>query len=218
MTNADSVRAAAAAGALASEDAHRQLLQSIVNVARAIFDARASSIFLLDEEADELVIEAVSGEGEGEIVGLRFPSSTGIAGWVLVSRQPLIVDDVSADPRWARNVAERTGYVPKGLMAVPLLNEERTLGVLYVLDRRDDVAFTLAETDLLGAFANQAALGLELLLRARRARAALEAEGGSDAALVSRLATAVTDDSGAVTPAGRRLLESLAEVLEQRPR
>ena len=109
------------------------------NVARAIFDARASSIFLLDEEADELVLEAVSGEGEGEIVGLRFPSSTGIAGWVLVSRQPLVIDDVSADPRWARNVAERTGYVPKGLMAVPLLHEERTLGVLYVLDRRDDV-------------------------------------------------------------------------------
>jgi GAF domain-containing protein len=214
MTSDATVRAAAAAGALASEDAHRQLLQSIVNVARAIFDARASSIFLLDEDADELVLEAVSGEGEGEIVGLRFPSSTGIAGWVLVSRQPLIVDDLSQDPRWARNVAERTGYVPKGMMAVPLLHDERTLGVLYVLDRRDDAAFTLAETDLLGAFANQAALGLELLLRARQARAALDADTGGDAMLVSRLAAAVADDSGALTPAGKRLLESLVELLD----
>jgi GAF domain-containing protein len=214
MTTDATVRAAAAAGTLASEDAHRQLLQSIVNVARAIFNARASSIFLLDEDADELVLEAVSGEGEGEIVGLRFPSSTGIAGWVLVSRQPLIVDDLSQDPRWARNVAERTGYVPKGMMAVPLLHDDRTLGVLYVLDRRDDASFTLAETDLLGAFANQAALGLELLLRARQARAALDADTSSDALLVSRLAAAVTDDSGALTPAGKRLLESLVELLD----
>ena len=56
---------------------------------------KASSIFLLDEEADELVFEAVSGEGEGALVGMRFPSSTGIAGWVLVTRQPIVIDDLS---------------------------------------------------------------------------------------------------------------------------
>ena len=44
---------------------------------------------------------------------MRFPSSAGIAGWVLVTRQPLVLDDVTADPRHARNVAERTGYVPE---------------------------------------------------------------------------------------------------------
>ena len=143
MSQTDSIRAAAAAGSLASEEAHKALLQSIVDVARAIFDARASSIFLLDEDAGELVLEAVSGEGQEGLVGMRFPSSAGIAGWVLVTRQPLVLDDVTQDPRHARNVAERTGYVPKKLMAVPLLHEERTLGVLYVLDRNDDAAFTL---------------------------------------------------------------------------
>jgi hypothetical protein len=80
MSQTDSIRAAAAAGSLASEEAHKTLLQSIVDVARAIFDARASSIFLLDEEAGELVLEAVSGEGQEDLVGMRFPSSAGIAG------------------------------------------------------------------------------------------------------------------------------------------
>ena len=47
----------------AREERHRALLQSIVEVARAIFGAQASSIFLLDEDADELVFEAVAGEG-----------------------------------------------------------------------------------------------------------------------------------------------------------
>jgi GAF domain-containing protein len=215
MTQAESLRAAAAAGSLASEEAHRALLQSIVDVARAIFDARASSIFLLDEDAGELVLEAVSGEGQENLIGMRFPSSAGIAGWVLVTRQPLVLDDVTKDPRHARTVAERTGYVPKKLMAVPLLHEERTLGVLYVLDRNDETAFTLKEMDLLALFAAQAAVGLELLLGARRLRAVLEAEPGSDAGLISRLAAAVTDEEGELSESGRRLLESLADVLER---
>jgi GAF domain-containing protein len=131
----DRLRAAVSAGVLASEEAHISLLQSIVDVARAIFGARASSIFLLDEETDELVFEAISGEGSDRLIGTRFPSSTGIAGWVLVTGQPLILEDVGADPRFARSFAEQTGFVPKGLMAVPLLHEERALGVLEVLDR-----------------------------------------------------------------------------------
>lgn len=215
MTQADALRAAAAAGSLASEDAHMALLQSVVDVARAIFDARASSIFLLDEDAGELVLEAVSGEGQEGLVGMRFPSSAGIAGWVLVTRQPLVLDDVTADPRHARGVAEKTGYVPKKLMAVPLLHEERTLGVLYVLDRNDEAAFTLREMDLLALFATQAATGLELLLGARRLRDVLDAEPGSDAGLVSRLAAAVTDEEGELSDSGRRLLEALADVLER---
>ena len=214
MTQADALRAAAAAGSLASEEAHKALLQSIVDVARAIFDARASSIFLLDEDAGELVLEAVSGEGQEDLVGMRFPSSAGIAGWVLVTRQPLVLDDVTQDPRHARSVAERTGYVPKKLMAAPLLHEERTLGVLYVLDRNDEAGFTLREMDLLALFAAQAAIGLELLLGARRLRDVLDAEPGSDADVVSRLAAAVADEEGELSDSGRRLLEALAELLE----
>src|SRR5918911_2180370 len=126
----EDLRAAVAAGVLGAEEAHRSLLQSVVEVARALFRAKASSIFLLDEDADELVFEAVAGEGAGDLVGQRFPSSTGIAGWVLVTRQPLVVDELDRDPRWSRETAESTGYVPKGLMAVPLLHEDEALGVL----------------------------------------------------------------------------------------
>jgi GAF domain-containing protein len=209
----ESLRAATAVGALGSEDAYRSLLQSVVDVARAIFGAKASSIFLLDEETDELVFEAVSGEGEGEIVGLRFPSSTGIAGWVLVTRQPLVIEDTSADARFARDAAEQTGYLPRNLMAVPLVHDERALGVLEVLDRPEEEPVSLSQMDLLGVFADQAAIALELLLRARRARRALETggTGGDDA--IARVATALQDADGRLDPAGVRLLEALAELL-----
>ena len=98
---------AAAAGMLGGdEETYRELLQSIVDVARTIFGAEAASVFIYDEEADELVFEAVSGQGEGDLVGARFPSSTGIAGFALVTRQPLVVDDLQNDPRFSR---ERAG-------------------------------------------------------------------------------------------------------------
>ncbi len=205
------LHAAVAAGVLGAEEAHRSLLQSIVEVARAIFGARASSIFLLDEQADELVFEAVAGEGSESLLGTRLPSSTGIAGWVLSARTPLVLDDVSQDPRFARDVAERTGYVPSRLMAVPLLHEERALGVLQVLDREGE-RFSLAEMELLGLFATQAAVALDLLQRARRARAALDG-ADEELALVARLAEAVDARSEGDREAAVQLLAALERVL-----
>ena len=212
MNGDERLRAAVAAAVVGAEEAHRELLASVVDVARAIFSARASSVLLLDEERDELVFEAVSGEGSDTLVGRRFPASTGIAGWVLVTRQPLVLEDVESDPRFARTAAESTGYVPKGLMAAPLLHEERALGVLEVLDRPQRSRFTLGEMDLLGLFANQAAVALDLLARARRAAAVLEA-GEGELGAVARVASALDALEGERRNTGRRLLESLAELL-----
>jgi GAF domain-containing protein len=208
----DGYRAAVAAGVMGSDEAYRSLLQSVVDVARSIFGAKASSIFLLDEEADELVFEAVSGEGERSLVGTRIPSSTGIAGWTLVTRQPLVIEDLTQDPRHAREVAERSGFVPKGIMSVPLLADERVLGVLQVLDRPRRPEFSLQEMDLLGLFANQAAIALDLLQRSRRAKAALEAAGG-DVTIVARLAAALDDLTEGDRARAMRLLVALEDVL-----
>ena len=204
-------RREAATGMLGGDEAtYRELLASIVDVARSIFAAEAASILLLDEEADELVFEAVSGRGEGALVGERFPSSTGIAGFALVTRQPLVVDDLNTDPRFSRDRAAETGYVPSSIVASPLLYGERALGVLSVLDRDPGRPFGLAELDLLSRFSTQAAIGLDLLLRARRARSALGDDEGGSAALVARVAGLLdeTDEE-----AGRRLLEALETLL-----
>ena len=206
------LRAAVAAGALGSEEGYRELLQSIVEVARAIFGARASSVFLFDEESDELVFEAVSGEGAGDLIGQRFPSSTGIAGWVLVTRQPLVVEELDKDPRFAREAAESTGFVPKGLMAVPLLHEDNSLGVLEVLDRPQKAAFSLAEMELLGLFANEAAIALDLLLKARAARAVLEGEDG-DADALARFAAKLDEAEPEQREAALQLLAAVQKLL-----
>jgi GAF domain-containing protein len=209
------LRAAVAAGVLASEGAHRRLLQATVEVARGIFSAKAATVFLYDAETDELVFEAVAGAGAETLLGERIPSSTGIAGWVLVTRQPLVLEDVTQDPRWGgQAIAERTGYTPKGLMAVPLIQEEDSVGVLQVLDRPQKARFSLEEMELLGLFANQAAIALDLLGKARRARAVLE-ESGSDVEALARLAGQLDELEGPKRKAGLELVRSLEGLLKR---
>ena len=133
---------------------------------------------------------------------------------MLVTRQPLVIEDVTEDPRFSKEVAESTGFVPKGLMAVPLLHDERSLGVLEVLDRPERAQFSLVEMDLLGLFANQAAIALDLLRRARRAAVVLE-ESGEGADVVARLAATVEGLEDEQRTAGVKLLAALEEVLRR---
>lgn len=66
---------------------------------------------------------------------MRMPASQGIAGWVVQSGQPIAISDAAADPRFALDQAERTGYVPQTILAVPVETPQRMLGVITLLDR-----------------------------------------------------------------------------------
>jgi GAF domain-containing protein len=98
------------------------------------------------------------------------------------------------------------------MMSVPLLHDERSLGVLQVLDRSLEIEFSLSQMELLGLFANQAAIALDLLQRARHARAVL-AESGSDAGVVARVASALEDLDEEQREPVLRLLGALDDVL-----
>ena len=158
------------------------------------------------------MFEAVSGQGGDTLVGARFPSSTGIAGFALVTRQPLVVDDLDNDPRFSRERAAATGYVPTSIVASPLLHDERTLGVLSVLDRDPDRPFGVAELDLLSRFSTQAAIGLDLLLSARRAQLRARRRGNGERRRARRRRCSTTRTT---TPA-RALLEAIERVLATR--
>ncbi|MET8881562.1 GAF domain-containing protein [Streptomyces rubiginosohelvolus] len=163
MTPRTDSAAAFSSTATVADAPRSELLQSVVDVARAIFGAEASSVFLLDEEADELVFQAVSGQGEEFLVGRRFPAGRGIAGWVATSGEPMVVDDLSADPSFDRSLAESTAYVPNALMAAPLISDARILGVLEVLDPSPQARSGVRELDLLAMFARQAAAALRVI-------------------------------------------------------
>lgn len=167
-----STSAAMDSGALPAE-----LLQSVVDVARAIFGAQASSVFLLDEPAHVLVFQAVSGKGEDFLIGRRFPASEGIAGWVAASGDAMVVNDLSRNATFARELAETTRYVPDSLMAAPLVHGGRVLGVLEVLDPAPQSRSSLTELELLSLFARQAAAALRIVVEQRPAQPAPHTSG-----------------------------------------
>jgi signal transduction protein with GAF and PtsI domain len=106
-----------------------------VEATRALFGAAACSIALVDDDGGTLEFVASDGAGAEEIVGVKIPVSRGIAGWAAMSGQPIAVRDVQEDPRFAREVAESTRYVPTAIYAAPMLDPDgEVLGVASVLD------------------------------------------------------------------------------------
>jgi GAF domain-containing protein len=144
------------------------LLYSLTGLGRRVFGAAACSLAVLEPDEEHLLFRAADGAGAEEVVGLRLPVSRGIAGWVVSSGQPIAVHDVRADPRFAVDVAESTGYVPQSILAAPMTASGEAIGVVEVLDRRpvdgrDDM-------ELLTLFATQAALAVDLVDRTSAAR------------------------------------------------
>lgn len=161
MTTADFGRElstlAARVGPLLTPPHADELLQSVAEVARRLFDAAACSIALLDEGSEELVFAVTVGEGAEAVLGVRVPVQQGIAGYVVTTGQAIAIEDVTADPRFARDVAESTGYVPRSILATPLETGAGVIGVIEVLDRDPDSG----DVELLSLFAHQAALAIE---------------------------------------------------------
>lgn len=199
-------------GPLGTEQGQRALLQSIVELTRSVFGAKACSIMRFDQPTDALVFEAVAGEGAATLVGRRIPSRTGIAGWSLASEEPIAIADVADDPRFARDVAEQTGYVPRKLAVYPLLHREQSLGVLNVLDQGAAAHSGLADMALLGRFAAHAAMTLAVVQAARRGQALL-AEGGLGGETLARVARALDGTEGARHDAAMALLEALETLI-----
>lgn len=147
----------------------RQLLRSVVALARYVYAAAAASVFMVSQDGTRLVFAAVAGAGEETLVGTGLDAGTGIAGWVVASGQTLIADNVEENDQFARDVAASTGYLPVSIMAAPLVADGECIGVLEVLDRHTepdtDPGRDLDDVELLGLLATQAALSLALLRR-----------------------------------------------------
>jgi len=136
------------------------VLRSIVDATVALFQAEAASIALYDAATDRLVFRIAAGhQGQG-VVGLSVPPSQGLVGYVYTTGQALALSDVARDKRFGRAFAESTSYVPRSIVAVPLVDEHGTIGVLEVLDKRDEAAFNLRDIELASVFARQAAVAI----------------------------------------------------------
>jgi GAF domain-containing protein len=194
-----------------------ELRKSVTNI-RGVFSAAACSCALVDDDGTQLRFAAADGAGADAILGVSLPVSRGIAGWVAMSGQPIVVSDVSTDSRFARDVAESTNYMPETILAAPLVDPNgEVAGVIEVLDPQARGAHSGYDLAVLGLVSIQLAsiirlsalydaLGSGLL----RALADPEGRGGFDEAL-SQLAD--TDTGVALTD----LAEAFRDVAQAGP-
>lgn len=138
-----------------------RLLTSIMEAAKTMMDAEASSLFLLDAEKKELEISVPTGEASGRITGFRIPMNQGIAGWVATNNEPLLVADVSKDARFGGDVPG-AGFITRNLLCVPMKNADgKLIGVLQAINYKGGDVFPESEIPLFQRLADQAAISLE---------------------------------------------------------
>ncbi len=149
------------AHSLTSELRLDQLLTQILSSAVKVVNASAGSLLLLDPQTDELVFRVVLG-GAGEALrGQRIQSQQGIAGWALKNQQPVIVDDPRGDPRFFPAIDESLSYTTTSLIAVPLVYQGNSIGVVEALNKKSGEKFDEDDQELLMAFAVQSAIAIQ---------------------------------------------------------
>lgn len=136
------------------------LLQNILENAVGILNCEAGSLLLVDDQTDELVFRVTVGPVAGNLIGKRLPPGTGIVGRAVDTRMPVIENEEQTTNRF-KGVDQQTGFVSRSLLAVPLQAQDRVIGVVEVINRRDGLPFVQNDQTLLTAFAGQAAVAIE---------------------------------------------------------
>ncbi|MBI3990144.1 MAG: zinc-ribbon domain-containing protein [candidate division NC10 bacterium] len=137
-----------------------RLLERIVLSIAAVMEVEIVSLMLIEKETNEMTIRAATGLPEEITKTTRQKVGTGIAGWVAQHREPLLVDDIEQDLRFARR-ENLPRYRTKSLLSVPLITKAGVIGVLNVNSKVSGEPFTEHDLELLTTFASQASSAIE---------------------------------------------------------
>ncbi|MGD2026378.1 MAG: GAF domain-containing protein [Anaerolineales bacterium] len=122
------------------------LIHQMLEAALIAVDSKNGSLLLLDEETGELVFVEVIGEAREKLLNYRLAKGQGIAGWSVAKRQPRLVTNTKNEPEFSAMVDRYTGMETKSLICIPLLDGERRLGAVEVVNTR--TGRPLAEEDM----------------------------------------------------------------------
>lgn len=136
-----------------------ELLKQLVSLASAVTNAEIGSIMLMDDRNEYLTIEAATGLDDEIVDATRLPVGASIAGYVAQTGEPLIIENIEEDDRFARMNRER--YSSGSLLSVPLIIKNTVLGVINMANRQSGDSFDKNDLRLLTTFASQAAVAVD---------------------------------------------------------
>lgn len=147
---------------IASNIKIRNLIREIIEIAKQETGAEASTLYLVDEEKQELWFEVSLGGKSDKLKEMRIKIGEGsIAGWVAKEGKTLNIKDVNKDPRFMKSLAKRIDYKQKAMLTMPVENKGKIIGVLQIINKKNGRYFTQADEEFLSALSDQVAIALE---------------------------------------------------------
>jgi len=137
-----------------------EILEAVLFCSMEVVTAEASSVLLLDDDAQNFLFYQAEGPAKPSLEAITFPTDKGIAGSVFHSQKGEIINDVDNDPRFFGHVDTETGFRTRNMIALPLTAGEEKIGILEVINKLDGDAFTEDELLLLLSIADEIAFAI----------------------------------------------------------
>ncbi|MGQ9627565.1 MAG: GAF domain-containing protein [Anaerolineae bacterium] len=138
----------------------QEIFKIVMQKVQEMFRVERGSIFILDEEKQELRFVWTLTGRDTELEALRIPVGQGIVGYVVQTGQPLIVPDVSQDPRYYAEVSQATGFITHSILCVPLEARGKILGAIELLNKVEG-QFDQHDIERLSGIAASVAIAIE---------------------------------------------------------
>ena len=138
----------------------KEVQKRAMEAATELMNAQVGSLLLVDEKNNELYFEVALGEKGAQVKEIRLKIGEGIAGWVAQHGEPLIVEDVQKDPRFAKKADKKSSFVTRNMICVPVRIKDKTIGVLQAINKEEG-AFAQEHLELFQMLANQVGIAIE---------------------------------------------------------
>jgi len=136
------------------------LLESILDVAKRMIGAESSSILLAEKNSGDLIFNIVIGEKGNIIKGERVPKGKGIAGIVAQNGVPMVVNDAQTDSRTFKRIDEKSGFITRNIICVPMTVMDELVGVLEIVNSLGRELFNEMDLEKARYIAEQAAIAV----------------------------------------------------------
>jgi Nif-specific regulatory protein len=136
------------------------LLELIIDTATRMMQAKASSLLMLDPRTRKLYFKVAIGERREEVRKYELNIGQGIAGIVAQTGEPLLIPDVTKDPRWYKQISESIGFQTHSIACVPMKVGNEVIGVVEIIDKEDGSPIQDEDMKLLTVFAELASVAI----------------------------------------------------------
>jgi two-component system sensor histidine kinase HydH len=138
-----------------------QVLDNAMKWAEDFMGAEASTVYELDDRSNELVVRLARGEKKGPVGRITLKVGEGIAGTVVKTGKPMVIQDVSQEKKFTDKIDRLTGFQTKSAICVPLVLRNRSIGALQVINKKSGEPFNRSDLEILFAIAQHVSIAME---------------------------------------------------------